>query len=357
MTKKITHNDLDALALGAALLGSGGGSNPAHGKALAAKAISAYGDIALIDVEDLPADSLIIPVSFMGAPLVGPVKKPSGNEFANLMPFVERYYGRKPTAILAAEIGGSNAFSPLLCAGMLNCPVIDGDTIGRAFPELYMTSAGIHGISNLPTFLASVNGEVITIEALSDLSLEDLTRSITIAFGSKAAIISDIMTGSEAKNVIIRKSYTKALQLGAVILEARNNNTDAVDALIHNKLAEIIAYGEIKEINRQVANGFVIGHFSIETSQGDKLQVHFKNENLLAYRNNILIATTPDIIIPVEQFNGHPLTVEQIEVGKAIALLMLDCDPLWKSNKGLALVDPRACGYNDIGYINYSQKK
>jgi len=344
MIKKIGHNDLDALALGAALLGSGGGSNPVHGKALAYQAISKYGDIPIIDIDNLEPDSLVIPVSFMGAPLVDGVKKPTGKEFKYLIPFIEKHYGRKPSAILAAEIGGSNAFSPILCAGALGCPIIDGDTIGRAFPEVHMTSCGLFGINNLPTFLSSVTGEVVVINALGELSLENLTRNITVSFGSKAAIISDIMLGSEAKKVVIRNTYTRAIQLGKAIIDAKDKGLDPVQVLIEKKLAQVIAIGVINELDRSVNMGFVVGKFSIKTNAGKIVNVFFKNENLFVNCDDQVLAATPDIIIPIER-NGYPLTTEQLELGKKVALLVLDCDSIWKTEAGLTIVGPKAFGY------------
>lgn len=342
--KKISYKDLDALALGAALLGSGGGSNPAHGKALAAQAIEKYGEVQMIDLDDLSEDSLVIPVSFMGAPLVGSVKKPTGKEFSHLMPFVERHYGRKPTVIVGAEIGGSNAFSPLLCAGVLGCPIIDGDTIGRAFPEVHMTSCALVGISNLPTFLSSIDGEIVVIHTLGELSLEDLTRKITIGFGSKAAIISDIMTGAEAKKAIIPKTYSRAIELGNTIIEAQNSGANPIESLIQKKLALRLGVGIIEALERNVDSGFVKGNFVVKTKEGN-IDVHFKNENLIAILNGKTIAVTPDIIIPVERDTAHPLTVEQLAIGKQIALLMIDSHPLWKTDAGLELVGPKVFGY------------
>lgn len=345
MIKKINHNNLDALALGAALLGSGGGSNPAHGKALAYKAISEYGDINLISVEDLEPDALVIPVSFMGAPLVDSVKKPTGKEFGYIMPFIEKYYGCKASALLAAEIGGSNAFSPLLCAGMIGCSIIDGDTIGRAFPEVHMTSCGLFGISNLPSFLSSVAGDVVMINALGELSLEKLTRNITISFGSKAAIISDIMSGAEAKKVVIRNTYTRAIQLGDVIITARNHGLNPAEVLVQKRLAQVVVFGAINELNRTIDAGFVVGNFSIKANEEKIVKVFFKNENLLVTCRDQVIVGTPDIIIPVERISGNPLTTEQLELGKEVALLVLDCDPLWKTEAGLKMVGLKVFGY------------
>ena len=39
-------------------------------------------------------------------------------------------------AIMAGEVGGGNGLEPLMVASKLGLPVVDGDLMGRAFPEL-----------------------------------------------------------------------------------------------------------------------------------------------------------------------------------------------------------------------------
>jgi DUF917 family protein len=39
-------------------------------------------------------------------------------------------------ALLAGEVGGGNGVEPLACGARLGLPVVDGDLMGRAFPEL-----------------------------------------------------------------------------------------------------------------------------------------------------------------------------------------------------------------------------
>lgn len=39
-------------------------------------------------------------------------------------------------AVLAGEVGGGNGIEPLVVGSRLGVPVVDGDLMGRAFPEL-----------------------------------------------------------------------------------------------------------------------------------------------------------------------------------------------------------------------------
>lgn len=55
------------------------------------------------------------------------------------------YLQLKSKALLCIEIGGFNAIEPLLLGAQLDLAVLDADTMGRAFPELQMSTMFIHG--------------------------------------------------------------------------------------------------------------------------------------------------------------------------------------------------------------------
>ncbi len=44
--------------------------------------------------------------------------------------------GKNIVAVFSAEIGGFNGFTGPACAAELDLPLVDCDTMGRAFPEL-----------------------------------------------------------------------------------------------------------------------------------------------------------------------------------------------------------------------------
>ena len=52
------------------------------------------------------------------------------------------FQGRRVTALLAAEAGGGNCLEPLVVGARLGLPVVDGDLMGRAFPELQVRKGG-----------------------------------------------------------------------------------------------------------------------------------------------------------------------------------------------------------------------
>src|SRR5438309_956362 len=78
--RTVVEADLEDLAVGAAVLGTGGGGNPYIGKLLAQQAIRQHGPVTLVDVDEVPDDALVVPSAMMGAPTVMVEKLPRGDE-------------------------------------------------------------------------------------------------------------------------------------------------------------------------------------------------------------------------------------------------------------------------------------
>ena len=68
--RKIDIRDIEDIALGAALLGAGGGGDPYIGKLIAMGAVRENGPATLIDPEELKDDDQVVAIAMMGAPTV-----------------------------------------------------------------------------------------------------------------------------------------------------------------------------------------------------------------------------------------------------------------------------------------------
>ena len=79
--RKIGLEEIEDIALGAALLGAGGGGDPYIGKLVAMGAVRECGPVTLLDPEEVPDDALIVPIAMMGAPTILGEKGIGGNEY------------------------------------------------------------------------------------------------------------------------------------------------------------------------------------------------------------------------------------------------------------------------------------
>ena len=98
--------DLDDLARGAALLGTGGGGDPFVGKMLVTQALGEAGEITILDPEELDDDAWVIPVAQMGAPTV--VVDARSTPFTNsTLFFFTRSSARYPCTVTAIWVSKS----------------------------------------------------------------------------------------------------------------------------------------------------------------------------------------------------------------------------------------------------------
>ncbi|HBL98957.1 TPA: DUF917 domain-containing protein [Candidatus Dependentiae bacterium] len=345
--KMITENDVKALSLGASLLGSGGGGTPTFEPLLLTEIIKHQGPIRLLDTTELKDDDLVLPLAYMGAPLVSIEKLANGSECDTIMRQVERLYGKRPTVLLSAEIGGSNAFTAPLLAHRYNLPVLDADLIGRAFPQLEMSSAHLAGISPSPAFIGDSLGKSAVLEARSAQEIEQLARYVTMACGSNAAVGIYLMTGKEAKTAVVPASLTRAIQLGQLIGEARTKGLKIPDYLTSQADAQVMCVGTVKENSPQTIDGFTVGTVCIESNKGP-LTVWYKNEFLLARTKTTTYASTPDIITIIDEETGAPLQTDSIQYGLRVAVITLPAPAIWKTAAGLKLVGPEALNLKGI---------
>jgi len=156
---KLTSDDLQDLAIGAAFLGTGGGGNPYVGRLMVQRCLDEGLTVELIDPTELADDAFVIPTAMMGAPTVLVEKLPSGQEAIDSLHLLERYLGRKADATMPIEIGGINSTIPLVVGARLGLPIVDADGMGRAFPELQMETFGVYGISGSPMVVSDEYGD------------------------------------------------------------------------------------------------------------------------------------------------------------------------------------------------------
>src|SRR6266404_3639743 len=94
--------------------------------------------VELMSPLDLADEDWVAVVSNMGAPLIGQERLADSRNIARAVEIQEALLGEKFRAVMSLEIGGGNGIQPLMAAAHLDLPVVDADTMGRAYPEAQM---------------------------------------------------------------------------------------------------------------------------------------------------------------------------------------------------------------------------
>jgi DUF917 family protein len=350
--KKLTFVDkksLNAIALGGAVLGSGGGGDPYVGRLMTQQSIEKSGGVKVIDIESLPDDALILPIAMMGAPTVMVEKFPSGNEFAQLIPMIEKMLTKPVSAILCAEAGGLNSTIPFVAASKLGLPIIDGDAMGRAFPELQMVTFTLGGISATPMAMVDEKGNGCTFDTISNVWTEKLARAITIQMGGSAMCSLYPVTAKQCKDYLIRGSLSLIHHIGNII---EKHSFNAYQLLVKELNGKHLFQGRVRDVERRSEGGWNRGIVKLEGTGefvNRDAKIDFQNEFLVAMEGDTVLATTPDLICVFDSNTGTPVTAETIKYGLAVNVLGLPCDPIWQSQEALDMIGPRYFKY-DIDY-------
>ncbi|MDR6670418.1 DUF917 family protein [Rhizobium sp. 1399] len=354
--RTIHAEDLEDIAIGGAILGTGGGGDPYVGKLMAQEAIRKHGPVKLVDVDELPDDALVVPVCMMGAPTVMTEKLPQGDELMNAFRQLEKVLGRKIDAVLCGEAGGINSTTPFVVAAASGLPLVDGDGMGRAYPELQMETFTLHGVSATPMVLCDDKGNSLVLETVSNGWTERLARAATVEMGGSALLAFYPMSGEVAKKAVVRGTLSLCVNLGRTLRETRTAHADPVAAITRLLGASIIFHGRVKDVDRRTIGGFARGSArfdGLDEWKGHGFRLDFQNEFLMAERDGKIICTTPDLITLLEAETGAPVTADSLRYGLRLVALAFPCNPQWQTPAGIALVGPRYFGY-DTDYKPYA---
>ena len=353
---QITLEDLQWIDTGAGILGTGGGGDPRLGR-LRLRTIfedASYPDaVEVISPAELDPDADVTSVGGIGAPTISREKFPKGDEDLNAMRAIERYSGEQIDAIIPGEIGGANSMAPLCVAAMAELPVVDGDGMGRAFPELQMDTFFIYGQPVNYASICDERGNTIVYESIDSAKrLEDLARSITVDMGGRAGFAFPLMTGSFVSRYCIADTVSLARELGKRVHDARERGTDPIETICETLDGECLFTGKITDVYRRNREGFALGEVElIELDGDDRLTIEFQNEYLIARREDgEILLTVPDLICIVDKDTGAPVTTGALRYGQRVCILGVPAPELLTTPAALGVIGPGAFGY-DTKYI------
>ena len=357
--RKIGIHEIEDIALGAALLGAGGGGDPYVGKLVAIGAVKECGPVTLLDPSEVPDDALVVPIAMMGAPTVLGEKAIGGDEYKTLYDTVSTFYGKPIYAFMPIEAGGVNSMLPIAAAARLGLPLVDCDGMGRAFPELQMVTFTIGGGNATPMALVDEKGNSCIFRTVTNKWTEELARSVTMACGGSVSVSLYAMEGKFMKEYGVHGIVSRSERLGSAIRKVKEvTDTTPEEAFLSITEGFRLFKGKIADVLREVRGGFNFGKVVLDgigDYKGQQAFVEFQNENLTANVNGELLATTPDLICLVDTETFTPVPTDALKYGKRVMVIGLKCFPLWRTEEGLNLVGPRYFGV-DTDYIPLEER-
>jgi len=358
---KLDATNLPAFARGCGVLGAGGGGPTRYALPLALHAVAERGPVPVVELAELPADGLVMPCAYLGAPNVAVERIGTGRESIGVRRQVEAHFGRRVATLMCTEVGGFNGPGAVVLAAHAGLPLLDADGMGRAFPGIEQVAMQLAGIAPSPSVLADEHERLVLVRAESGAWLERLARSTATAFGERAVSSEYVMTVAQAEGAVVVGSVSKALGIGRVLEECAgtgSSTTAAVDRVAEEfdgvRLAECRVTG-VQPVKHDATAALATNSRStallegINRDSGRWFRLEIGHECLAVLEDGEVHATVPDIITLFDVHSGEPIPVEDLRYGLRVVVLALPSPPLWRAPAGLDLVGPAAFGL-DLEY-------
>lgn len=350
MRRKLSARDIEAIAQGSAILGTGGGGDPYLGTLFAGRAVREFGEPELISADELDEDALVVASVMVGSPVPFMEKLSLGPELPRAFAGMQKAVGRPINALMTPEIGGVNTVIAIALAAELGLPVVDGDGMGRAFPEMQLVTYTLYDINITPLVMADEHGNVVTLDTVHNDWTEKLARSTVIPFGAISPTVGFPLSKQQILQASILGTVSLSLEIGEALMAGNDVEGGALPQVLEITRGTELFEGKLTGVDRRVTGGWAVGDVDIEGSgpwRGSSLRVTFQNENLVAFQDGEMVACVPDLITIVEQDSCQAITTERLRYGSRVRVLAMPADDRWVSEAGLRIAGPRHFGYDE----------
>lgn len=357
--------DIEPLLEGLAILGTGGGGSPEWGRAIMKSDMESGRVYKMVDPEDIQDDAFVISGGIMGS--VKTLEKLSIEQLMSkwdkrfelliALKAMERLCSKKVNYVVPFEVGGLNTPVMFALAARAGIPVINGDGLGRCAPETQMTSFIGHDISLTPMPLADhVGNTIIVTESVNSTFSDEIGRYMVTNGGGLGGNSHYPMSGAQLKKSVIPKTISLAMEIGKVVLEARNKGEKPVEAF-RNYMGGINLFkGKVTTVQGEDKGGFyrtVVKMAGTDDFAGVEADLIIKNESMALWVDKKIRAIFPDLICMLED-DGRGVMSIDISEGKTLNLVGLPCHARLRASAlspiGREAFGPARYGCPDLEY-------
>lgn len=373
----ISEVDLEFIATGTGVLGTGGGGSSYLQYLECLERLrdpNTKGRMRVMSAKSMKDSDICVFGAGYGAPSVSCERLQSGTEIVTAVECSVKASGLTHfEAVLADEIGGGNGLTTFPTSAHYDIPVIDGDLMGRAYPTMEHATPYVYGHNVTPCTMADGRGNtMVVMHAESTKRVETMLRSECIDLGLSVAVSAKPLPGDVIKKYVVPNTVSQSWYIGRAIHQARKSKTDIIKAIFDTTPGKLLYSGKIIDVKRDVSRGYTMGQCTIAPLASDEKEalgtsasrattdeqryivIPFQNEYLYAayadpgapddVSKQETICTVPDLISILGQ-DGEAIGSQELRYGLRVNVIGMAAHPLWTGDeRGLRVGGPRGFG-------------
>lgn len=325
---KLNKEILKYALIGGAILGGGGGGSMELGEASGNIALD-YGELELVDIDEIEEDTLIVTASAVGAPAaIDKHVKP--RDYVRAVEILQENTGFKLGGIITNENGGAATINGWIQAAILNIPLIDAPCNGRAHPTGTMGSMGLNNVENFISYQAFAGGNPDLDNKIEGFFKGDISkvaaliRQSAVQAGGLVAVARNVVEARYVKKNGAIHGITHAIETGRKFYEGLETSPDqAIKEVTDFLKGEIVVEGTVSEFELVTKGGFDVGRVVVSG-----IEMTFWNEYMTLEVKGNRLFTFPDLIMSFDKASGLPLTTAELKKNQEIAIIATKKDNL-----------------------------
>lgn len=357
--RRLKYENVWDILVGCTILSTGGGGDLQKGLDLVREDFEKGFKYSLVPLDEIDDDGLFASPYFCGS--IGQddkddrfysYKKNDDLETIAAVKALEKHFDQKLSGIVSIEYGGMNTAVAMSTAARMGKPIVDADAAGRAVPDLQFSTFYVHSVPICPLSVADSIGDVAVFHSVvDDFRAEDMVRALSVVSGGMIGMADHPCKGKDLKNAVISNALSYAEKVGRAQRLAAEAGENAVEKIIQAADGYLLFDGIVKEDTKwQNKDGFTIGKVDIkgrENFNNSEFRIWFKNENVICWQDGKTKVSAPDLICVVDSKTGYPITNPNCKEGMNVAVLGFKAPDVWRTDRGLSILNPKFFGFDE----------